>query len=159
LIFLVVSSTRSDGDGWKGQIVEGGTVESTQQHAPTEAGSSQQPKQTSTGNRNTMAPTAAAPQQSAEDLEKSIDATLAQFRSSFNNAPTLRTSNASSKNADSSAKPNRDALNSEAYYSRLKTFRAETYFAKPLNLSPLNCAAFGYVALLLVVVVFSHYDC
>jgi hypothetical protein len=28
-----------------------------------------------------------------------------------------------------------------------------------LNLSPLNCAAFGYVALLLVVVVFSHYDC
>jgi hypothetical protein len=138
-------------------------VESTQQHAPTEAGSRQQ--QASTQNkhrparRNTMAPTAAAPQQSAEDLEKSIDATLAQFRSSFNNAPTLRTSNASSKNADSSAKPNRDALNSEAYYSRLKTFRAETYFAKPLNLSPLNCAAFGYVALLLVVVVFSHYDC
>ena len=75
-----------------------------------------------------------ASNQSIEELEKSIDATLAQYRSSFSSPPP---SSVSRKANDD------DALSSHAYYSRLETFRTETYFAKPLCLSPLNCSAFG----------------
>lgn len=85
-----------------------------------------------------MATPAAAketPKQSINELEKLIEATLAQYRSSFDAASSI-----ASCDQDKSTN---EAISSDAYYSRLNTFRTETYFAKPLCLSPLNCAAFG----------------
>ena len=81
---------------------------------------------------NTMTSAKATPQSSVEELEKVVEATLAQYHLSFD-VPSSGDNNKSKE----------CALISHAYYSRLESFRTEMYFAKPLCLSPLNCAAFG----------------
>ncbi|KAL7516091.1 hypothetical protein ACHAWX_001150 [Stephanocyclus meneghinianus] len=90
---------------------------------------------------------AADPQQpSAADIEKSIESTLAEWRSCFDDvdaspvAHDHRTTSAPSRFHED----RRTCRSPEAYHSRLGSFRPETYFAKPSSLSPLVCAAFGW---------------
>lgn len=75
------------------------------------------------------------PRPSIEELEKSIESTLSQYRSSFD-VPASHDRNDRSQEKDSS-------ISRREFRSRLTSFRTETYFAKPLCISPLNCAALG----------------
>lgn len=92
---------------------------------------------------------------SVDDLVKSVNDTLASWKSAFDVKPSDAASNSSTRSPTSAAaatdkspcklwkEEQRIYLSQEAYRQRLETFRPDSYFAKPLALSPLVCAAFG----------------
>lgn len=81
---------------------------------------------------------------SVDDLVKSVNDTLASWKSAFDVKPPTSAAAATDKSPCKLWKEEqRIYLSQEAYRQRLETFRPDSYFAKPLALSPLVCAAFG----------------